>query len=213
MNCGKALSFASPLRQSYSVPQYRTSSRSFASCAPCDASATVSLSGQRVIWSRRRRSAMSASGTCARKGRIASSRVASCEAAAGAAVVSCGIVGFFESIDWVRWSAPVDCAAASADGAKATVRPSVRPSAQAERRVTLVQGRASSAPRHRLVQSRSMVDSSWRTVRGAHPIRWAQHLSNVRRQSGGFVATSPLHDGIGRQIGRPRRGPRRGSGA
>jgi hypothetical protein len=36
LKCGKAFSFASPLRQSYSLPQYRTSSWSFASCTPCD---------------------------------------------------------------------------------------------------------------------------------------------------------------------------------
>src|SRR5215208_6048222 len=68
VNCGSALSRASHVRQSYSVVQYRASSRSVASCTPCDRSSTSSLLGQRVAPMRRRRSSRSSSGTSTRKG-------------------------------------------------------------------------------------------------------------------------------------------------
>src|SRR5215467_1433300 len=71
MNCGKALSRASTLRQSWLVCQYCASCWTVASRTPCDSSATVSFSGQRVAAMRRRRSTSSSCGTSMRKGRIA----------------------------------------------------------------------------------------------------------------------------------------------
>src|SRR5256885_12729296 len=76
MNCGSALSVASTLRQSWRAPQYSTRRRSFASCTPWDRSLTVSLSGQRVAWMRRRSSTRSSSGALNRKGRIEPSSAA-----------------------------------------------------------------------------------------------------------------------------------------
>src|SRR6516164_6395281 len=66
---GSALSFASQLRQSYSV-QARASFHEVASCTPCDASATVSFSGHLVARIRLRRSVRSASGKFTRNGRM-----------------------------------------------------------------------------------------------------------------------------------------------
>src|SRR5215469_5211551 len=67
---GSALSFASQLRQSYSV-QARASFCEVVSRTPCDASATVSFSGHLVAWMRLRKSVRSASGKLTRNGRIA----------------------------------------------------------------------------------------------------------------------------------------------
>jgi hypothetical protein len=69
--CGKAFSFASHLRQSYRVAQYRASSWIVASCTPCDWSATVSFSGQIVALTRARSASSLVSGTSTMNGRIA----------------------------------------------------------------------------------------------------------------------------------------------
>src|SRR5215471_5516663 len=79
MNCGKALSRASTLRQSWLVCQYCASCWTVASRTPCDSSATVSFSGQRVAAMRRRRSTSASSGTLMRKGRIVLSSAAAAE--------------------------------------------------------------------------------------------------------------------------------------
>ena len=71
MNCGRAFSVASHLRQSYSVAQWRARSRIIASGTPCDWSATVSLSGQRVAAIRARSASSSASGNSIVNGLIA----------------------------------------------------------------------------------------------------------------------------------------------
>ena len=70
MNCGRAFSLASTLRQSYSVPQKLASFCIVASCTPCDESATVSRSGHCVAAMRRRRLARASSATLMRKGRM-----------------------------------------------------------------------------------------------------------------------------------------------
>jgi hypothetical protein len=70
MNCGKAFSLASNRPKSYSVSQYCARAWIVASRTPCDSSATVSCSGQRVAARRRRRSASSDSGMSTWKGRI-----------------------------------------------------------------------------------------------------------------------------------------------
>lgn len=70
-DCGRAFSFASILRQSYSVDQYRASACIVASCTPCVASGTVSRSGHLVALMRLRNSTSSASGTLTQNGRIA----------------------------------------------------------------------------------------------------------------------------------------------
>ena len=68
---GSALSFASTLRQSYSPRPVRASACTVASCTPCDWSATVSRSGQRVAFMCLRNSTSSESGTSTRNGRMA----------------------------------------------------------------------------------------------------------------------------------------------
>src|SRR3989442_10152312 len=70
-NCGRAFIFASILRQSYSVAQYRASAWVVASCTPWDASVTASRSGHLVALMRRRSSVNSVSGTFTRNGRMA----------------------------------------------------------------------------------------------------------------------------------------------
>src|ERR1700716_3497507 len=95
---GYEFSFASTLRQSYSVAQYRASACRKASCTPCDASVTVSRSGHLVALMRLRNSVSSASGTFTlRKGRIAVLSLPGC----------CATVGVISSlllIELVSWS-------------------------------------------------------------------------------------------------------------
>jgi hypothetical protein len=71
VNCGSALSLASIRRQSCSVAQYCASFCMVASCTPCEASVTVSLSGHFAATMRRRRSTSCSCGTLTRKGRMA----------------------------------------------------------------------------------------------------------------------------------------------
>src|SRR6266446_1107536 len=71
MNGGRAFIFASILRQSYSVAQYRASACIVASCTPWDASVTVSRSGHFVALMRLRNSVSSVSGTFTWNGRMA----------------------------------------------------------------------------------------------------------------------------------------------
>src|SRR5262245_22212228 len=81
MNCGRAFSFASTLRQSCSVAHERASCCIVLSCTPCDVSATVSRSGHCVAAMRRRRSTSFASGTSMRNARMAFSSAAPAEPA------------------------------------------------------------------------------------------------------------------------------------
>jgi hypothetical protein len=62
VNCGSAFSLASHLRQSYSVVQSMASSRSAASCTPCDRSSTSSLVGHLVAAMRWRKSSICSCG-------------------------------------------------------------------------------------------------------------------------------------------------------
>src|SRR5258705_8131541 len=104
---GYEFSFASTLRQSYSVAQYCASACRKASCTPCDASVTVSRSGHLVALMRLRNSVSSASGTSTQNERRAVSSAA-CSLRGGVAM-AWGMVCLPHEMSWLSESPEADC--------------------------------------------------------------------------------------------------------